>query len=53
VPPNFKQNLVNYRDKKFNVNVELGDDDTYGIKGFGSASFQLQLGNVFHIDEIP
>jgi hypothetical protein len=22
------------------------------IKGFGSASFQLQTGNVFHIDEI-
>jgi hypothetical protein len=24
----FKQNLVNYRDKKFNVKVELGDDGT-------------------------
>jgi hypothetical protein len=48
----FKQNLVNYRDKKFNVKVELGDDGTYDIKGFGSASFKLQSGNVFHIDEI-
>jgi hypothetical protein len=48
----FKQNLVNYRDNKFNVKVELGDDGTYNIKGFGSASFQLQSGNVFHIDEI-
>ena len=35
----FKQNLANYRDKKFNVKVELGDDGTYDIKGFGSASF--------------
>jgi hypothetical protein len=32
--------------------VELGDDSTYDIKGFGSASFQLQSGNIFHIDEI-
>ena len=44
----FKHNLVNYRDKK----VELGDDSTYDIKGFGSTSFQLQTGYVFHIDEI-
>jgi hypothetical protein len=48
----FKQNLSNYRDKQFNVKVELGDDGTYDIKGFGSASFQLQSSNVFHIDEI-
>jgi hypothetical protein len=45
----FKQNLVNYRDKKFNVKVELGDDGTYAIKGIGSSSFQLQSDNVFHI----
>jgi hypothetical protein len=48
----FKENLVNYRDKKFNVKVKLGDDGTYDIKWFGFASFQLQSGNVFHIDEI-
>jgi hypothetical protein len=48
----FKQNLVKYRDKKFNVKVELGDDGTYSIKGIGSTSFQLQSGNVFHIEEI-
>jgi hypothetical protein len=48
----FKQNLANYRDNKFNVKVELGDDGTYDIKGFGSASFQLQSDNIFHIDEI-
>jgi hypothetical protein len=33
----FKQNLANYRHKKFKVNVELGDDGTYDLKGFGSA----------------
>jgi hypothetical protein len=34
------------------VKVELGDDGTYAIKGFGSTSFQLQSGNVFHIEVI-
>jgi hypothetical protein len=48
----FKQNLANYQDKKFKANVELGDDGTYDIKGFGSTSFQLLLGNIFHIDKI-
>jgi hypothetical protein len=43
---------VNYRDKKFNVKVELDDDGTYAIKGIRSTSFQLQSGNVFHIEEI-
>jgi hypothetical protein len=38
--------------KKFNVKVELGDDGTYEIKGYGSAYFQLQSDNIFHIDEI-
>jgi hypothetical protein len=48
----FKQNIVNYRDKKFNVKVELVNNDTYAIKGIGSTSFHLQSGNVFHIEEI-
>ena len=34
------------------MKVELGDDGTYAIKGIGSASFQLQSGNVFHIEKI-
>jgi hypothetical protein len=48
----FKQNLANYHDKKFKAKVELGDDGTYDIKGFGSTSFQFHSGNIFHIDEI-
>jgi hypothetical protein len=35
----FKQNLANYQDKKFKAKVELSDDGTYDIKGFGSTSF--------------
>jgi hypothetical protein len=48
----FKQNLANYQDKKFKAKVELGDDGTYDIKGFGSTSFRFHSGNIFHIDEI-
>jgi hypothetical protein len=48
----FKQNLMTYRDKEFNVKVELGDNGTYAIKGFGSTCFHLQSGNVFHIGEM-
>jgi hypothetical protein len=48
----FKQNLANYQDKKHKAKVELGDDGTYDIKGFGSTSFQFHSGNIFHIDEI-
>ena len=48
----FKYNLANYQDKKFKAKVELGDDDTYDIKEFGSTSFQFQSGNIFHINEI-
>ena len=32
--------------------MELGDDGTYDIKGFGSTSFQFQSSNIFHINEI-
>jgi hypothetical protein len=35
----FKQDLMNYQDKKFDVKVELSDDGTYAIKGIGLASF--------------
>jgi hypothetical protein len=48
----FKQNLENYQDRKYKAKVELGDDGTYDIKGFGSTSFQFHSGNIFHIDEI-
>jgi hypothetical protein len=48
----FNQNLANYQDKKFKAKVELGDDGTYDIKGFGSTYFRFQSGNIFHIDEI-
>lgn len=48
----FKKAITNYKDKKFDVKVELGDDGTYDIKGIGSASFQLVSGTVLHVEEI-
>jgi hypothetical protein len=48
----FKQNLANYQDRNYKAKVELGDDGTYEIKGFGSTSFQFHSGTIFHIDEI-
>ena len=48
----FRKALADYKGKKFNVKVELGDDSTYTIKGVGSASFQLDSGTITHIEEI-
>ena len=48
----FRKALVDYKNKKFNGKVELGEDSTYAIKGVGSASFQLDSGTIIHIEEI-
>ena len=48
----FRKALTSYRKKKFTNQVELGDDTTYKIEGVGSASLQLDLGNVLHIEDI-
>ena len=29
----FKKSLANYKDKNYNVKVELGDDSTYATRG--------------------
>ena len=34
------------------MKVELGEDNTYAIKGVGSMSFQLDSGMIIHIEEI-
>ena len=47
----YKSALTNLKEKKFFVEVELGDNATYEIKGVGSASFQLNCGGL-HIEEI-
>lgn len=48
----YRSALTNLKEKKFSVQVELGDDATYEIKGVGSASFQLNCGGLLHIEEI-
>jgi hypothetical protein len=47
-----KEVLVNFKEKKFFAQVELGDNTNYIIKGRGSASFQLESGGELHIEEI-
>ena len=48
----YKSMLSNFKENKFLVKVEIGDNSIYVIKGIGSASFQLKSGSVLHIDEI-
>ena len=35
----FRKVLINFKDKKFNVKVKMGDNSTYAIRGIGSTSF--------------
>ena len=48
----FRKALANYKDKKSNVKVELGDDSTYALRGTGSTSFQLDSVMFMYIEEI-
>jgi hypothetical protein len=48
----YRSALSNLKEKKFLVQVELGDDAIYEIQGVGSTSFQLNFGGLLHIEEI-
>ena len=48
----FRKALVDYKDKKFNVKVEMGDDNTYSIREVSSSSFRLDSYMFKHIGEI-
>ena len=45
----YKGALSNLNEKQFSCMVELGDNSTYSIQGFGSTSFQLSLGDTLHM----
>jgi len=47
-----KDVLENYKEAKFYSQVELGDDETYEIKGTGSVSLQLKFGFTLHIEKV-
>ena len=48
----FKDSITNVKNKRFHTKVEMGDNGTYAIDGISSASFQLDSGTVFHVEEI-
>ena len=48
----YKSTLSDFRKKPFLVQVELGNNASYDIKGVGSTSFLLDLGTVLHINDI-
>jgi len=48
----YKDILFEFGKRIVSDQVELGDDRSYGIKGVGSISFQLESGSIFHVDEI-
>ena len=48
----FKKALADYKAKKFNVKVELGDGSTYAIKGVDSICLHLDLGMLICVEEI-
>ena len=48
----FKKALVVFEAKKFHKKVELGNGSTYGIRGVGSTSLQLDSGKLINIGEI-
>lgn len=48
----YRSALADLKEKKFSMQVELGDDAAFYIKGVGSASFQLDSGTVLHVEEV-
>ena len=48
----FKKALAVFEAKKFHKKVELGDKNTYDIKGVGSTNLQLDSGTLMTVGEI-
>ena len=47
-----KEILSDFRKKNFSVQVELGNEASYAIKGTGSVKFQLKCGSMLHLEEV-
>ena len=48
----YKSTLTDFWKKPFTVQVELGNDASYEIKGVGSTSFLLDSSTILHINDI-
>eukprot|EP00253_Pinus_taeda_P034667 PITA_34667 len=48
----YKEVLSNWIEKETTLEIILGDDATYPIKGVGNVTLQLNLGNMIHLQEV-
>ena len=48
----FKSSLTNLTEKSSSLQVELGDDSRYAVKGVGEASLQLDSGKPISIKDV-
>ena len=48
----YKEILSDFRKKNFSVQVELGNEASYAIKGIGSIKFHLKCGSMLHLEEV-
>ena len=48
----YRSTLTDLSEKESSLNVELGDDAKYLVKGVESTSFQLDLGAILHMNDI-
>ena len=50
--PGYRSIVINLKENKFFYKVDLGDNTTYSIQGFGSTFFHMRLGDIIHVEEI-
>ena len=48
----YKEALLNMIEKETNLEIILGDDATYFVKGVGNVTLQLNQGNTIHLQEV-
>jgi len=48
----YKEALSNLIEEETNLEVFLGDDATYLVKGVGNVTLQLNQGNTIHLQEV-
>eukprot|EP00253_Pinus_taeda_P001882 PITA_01882 len=48
----YKEALSNLIEKETNLEIILGDDATYPVKGVGNVTLQLNQGNTIHLQEV-
>ena len=48
----YKEALSNLIEKDTNLEINLGDNATYPVNGFGNVTLQLNRGNTIHLQEV-